>query len=182
MAQVIFHDVHDHKVSNPNLEELRGHFLSLDYWFSGIRDTSIAWIEGTTIREIAILSHRQLGLALYFSDTDGDEFWSLGDPARFEEKAVMGDGSWQAAGFFLSLEQAWLAIEEFCKTGKRTDKIAWIGLADLPDTDWWFGRDVVVDELRIERRFLPEAARMLAIIFAGAILGGVLRILLGAPR
>ena len=38
-----------------------------------------------------------------------------------------------SVGLFLSVEKAWLAIDEFCKTGERTDKIDWIEDSEMPE-------------------------------------------------
>lgn len=40
------------------------------------------------------------------------------------------------ASFFVPTELAWAAVEEFCSTGKRTNRIAW---KRLRDEHWSFG-------------------------------------------
>ena len=61
---------------------------------------------------------------------------SLGDRSRLAEVVTPDD--WEASvGLFIAKEAAWLAIEDFCRTGERSSRISWIQPRDMPRSGNW---------------------------------------------
>jgi hypothetical protein len=120
---------------NPDLEELRRIFLHPNGpgWQFG--DAMIRYDERGQQFTLIVLSHPELGYYLKYLDSC-DEWLSLGDASRLAEVVIPDD--WEAsAGLFIAPDQAWLAIKEFCLSGKRTNQIAWITPDQVPDEGNW---------------------------------------------
>jgi hypothetical protein len=61
-----------------------------------------------------------------------EEWLSLHDAATLSE-VVECSAEWFASkGLFLTPDRAASAVEEFCRTGLRSEGVAWIRSADLP--------------------------------------------------
>jgi hypothetical protein len=89
---------------------------------------------------LSLLHHGPLGYYLHyfghFARPDRDEWLSLGDPTRLAEVVMPDD--WEAsAGLFIRPDRAWLVIEEFCRTGQRSDEIEGIRPEDMPEEGMW---------------------------------------------
>ena len=139
MPTLAFEDYNLKVIDNPLIDDLRQEIRSLDRWFSSARNSGrLDYADGQRNESLTLVAHEQLGYCLCYSLMSDHEQVSVGDRDRLEEKTVMADGSWLAAGHFVSPDQAWIAIEEFCNTGNRSEKLDWIPVEELPDLEWWY--------------------------------------------
>jgi hypothetical protein len=98
-------------------------------------EATIVFWDGELKIDMILIADQTLGYYLKY-DAGGEEWMSLGDENRLSE--VICPDDWQvSAGLFISPDQAWLAISEFCQTGKRSDAIKWISPRDLLENGSW---------------------------------------------
>jgi hypothetical protein len=141
MPRVVLEDTRGKKIENPDLGALREATLSISpaFWLQGSKSTvELDYFDDHGQRKswMIILPHEN---AYYLNVNRGTkgEFVSLSDRNKLTEVVECGD-DWEASrGIFIPPEQAWLAIEEFLRTGQRTDKIGWLSTADMPYDGRW---------------------------------------------
>jgi len=124
----------------PDLEALRDIILRPDVPGREFGEATIHFGEGDERSVLLLLHHGPLGYYLHyfqhFTRPDRADWLSLGDPTRLAEVVMPDD--WEAsAGLFIPTDRAWLVIEEFCRSGRRSDKIDWIRPEDMPEEGMW---------------------------------------------
>jgi hypothetical protein len=121
---------------NPDLEELRRIVLNPKGPGWDFGDARIRYEARGEQFTLIVLSHLELGYYLKYIDPRDEEWLSLGDASRLTEVVVPDD--WEASiGLFIPPDRAWLAIEEFCQSGTRSNRIAWIRPEAVPDEGNW---------------------------------------------
>lgn len=140
MKRVVYVAPDGSSIENPELTELKDYILNRfpEYWHQGNGGATIDFYdENGGQRSLLILPNDEHGIYLkYIIEENGNikETWlSLEDPEKLDETAECSDEWYASIGLFLPKEKAWLVVEEFCKTGERTDKIQWIDSADIPE-------------------------------------------------
>jgi hypothetical protein len=120
---------------NPDVAELRD--LILEPFKPGREygEATITFESGGRSVATILIADRSLGLYLQYGAPD-DTWLSLGDRRRLTDVVCPDD--WKvSAGLFVSCAKAWPVIEEFCRTGSRSDHIDWIRPADVPEGGNW---------------------------------------------
>jgi hypothetical protein len=117
-------------VRNPDLPWLED--LILDPFRPGreFGEATISFSDYGRKIDMILITDPTLGYYLKY-DAGHSEWLSLGNPSRLSEVVCPDD--WHAsAGLFIPPDQAWLAISEFCQTGKRSNASNWISPRDIP--------------------------------------------------
>jgi hypothetical protein len=124
------------RMRNPDLELLRDIILDPSGTGREFGDAVTSFEDGGNRSTLILLSHDELGYYLRYSDSEEDEWLSLGNANRLAEVVMPDD--WEAsAGLFVAVERAWPAIEDFCQFGIRSEKIEWVRPADMPEGGNW---------------------------------------------
>lgn len=137
MSYSIFKPPIGDPILNPEMDSLRDIILEStgDYWSQGSCGASIVWSDGEAESEMLILYHQVHGY--YLQHHDVGVWLSLGDKSLLS-KVVEAAGEWYASvGLFVMREEAWLAVEEFCRTGRRTSEINWVSAEEVPENGNW---------------------------------------------
>jgi Immunity protein Imm1 len=131
----------------PDIEWLRGLILrgGADFWCSGCGQGWFKYPEGPELLLAFALQHgfypeyidRQRVCWISFSEDENSDkvsVWIGGDPIVVSTR------------FFVPAEVACAVVEEFCATGKRTNKVNWVR-QDAVDWKygWWDHPDVALD-------------------------------------
>lgn len=86
---------------------------------------------------LAVFLIPDVGMVLHWSKAGGghsEHFYSRGDVLLYGQFASDGLGELISGAFVISPDQAWLAVTDFIlRDGCRSDRIAWLDEADLPD-------------------------------------------------
>jgi hypothetical protein len=93
-------------------------------------EASIVFSDNSRKVELIAITDWTLGYYLKYR-SDLSEWLSLGDASRLSEVVCPDD--WEASvGLFISPNLAWLAVQEFCRSGERSNEIRWIRPCELP--------------------------------------------------
>jgi hypothetical protein len=134
MASVSYCAPSGEAIENPSLEFLRELIFKerSDYWEIGSGDASLQYRDGKRESIMALmfspehgfhLQHSQQMMPLeYFVPSSGDELKPITTVVVGAEPMKL------PVAFFLSRELAWVAVEEFYRTGNRTPKVKWVML------------------------------------------------------
>ncbi|MDR9856638.1 hypothetical protein RJP21_23835 [Paenibacillus sp. VCA1] len=142
MNRVIYQAPNGSEIVLHDLLELKTHVVEEfpDYWHEGHGGGIISWYDDERCtRQLLILPNDDYRVYLQYIDKRKNEksyetWLSLQDSENLgEETAEYSDELYASIGLFLPVEKAWLAIEEFCETGERTDKIEWIEDTEMPE-------------------------------------------------
>jgi|APIni6443716594_1056825.scaffolds.fasta_scaffold1217404_1 hypothetical protein len=123
------------RVRNPEPDWLRD--VILDPFRPGreFGEALIEFREEERRLSMILIADRELGYYLKYDPT-ADTWLSLGDASRLSEVVCPDD--WEAsAGLFVSPEDAWVVISEFCRTGQRSSAIHWIRPIEIPEDGNW---------------------------------------------
>ncbi len=125
---------------NPDLNDIRSLIVSPppEYWLSGSGGATFTAQDGgkSEIRML-VLPNMDYGYYLKYIDCDGGTWLSLSDSTRLTVVTTCGDQWYASIGLFLPPETAWEVINEFCRTGQRSDRITWITPDEIPDDGNW---------------------------------------------
>lgn len=110
------------------------------YWLSGCGAASIEFEDTASRHCLLLLPNANYGIYLkyiVFKNGVASETWlSLQDCNMLTK--VCECSEWYASiGLFLPKDIAWLAIEEFLKTGKRSEEVNWIQPGEMPAEGNW---------------------------------------------
>lgn len=109
------------------------------FWAQGSGDATLEY-EETSGDEISllILPNDEFGIYLKYHRRKGGrivETWlSLHDANRLNEVTTCSDEWLASVGLFLPVEVAAQAVEEFARSGRRSDAVRWITEAEIPET------------------------------------------------
>lgn len=107
-----------------------------NYWRQGSGGALIEFTAGSRRASMILLPHEDHGI--YLKWLDDDETWlSLGDRSRLDSIVECSDEWFASVGLFVSPGEAWTAVEEFCRSGERTSRIAWIAPEEIPPEGNW---------------------------------------------
>jgi hypothetical protein len=123
---------------SPDVQQLRRLVLDLpdDYWLQGNGQVTIKFDGKTEENELLVSPNKEFGIALKIFSTEFD-WLSLHDRSRLAEITTVSEDWLTSVGLFLPPEAAWIAIEEFCRTGERSSAVEWIKSTDMPpDSNW----------------------------------------------
>jgi len=111
------------------------------YWLSGSGSGSIEFEDGASRRCLLLLPNETYGIYLkyiVFKNGVARETWlSLQDRTMLSKVCECSDEWYASIGLFLPRNIAWLGIQEFLKTGKRSENVNWIQPVELPDGGNW---------------------------------------------
>jgi hypothetical protein len=139
MAQVTFLPPIGDDIAGPPLSTLKDLVFDAGevYWNSGSGEAGLNYVEAGEITKLRMIFDKNFGFYLVYIDAQGGRFTSLG-PGDFEKIAtpfVGGDPIRVPSRFFLPVDSAWTVIKEFCETGQKSSRTAWLRAKDL---DWGF--------------------------------------------
>jgi hypothetical protein len=139
MARVVFTGPTGTSIDNPDLDYLRNLVLSPPpgYWSQGNGGATFEYGAEQCRKQLLYLPNPRHGIYLKYCDEGDNEWLSLQDPTKLEEVAECSDQWYASVGLFLPPEKAWEAVAEFCRTGRRTDRISWIDPGELPEGGNW---------------------------------------------
>jgi hypothetical protein len=125
------------EVLAPDIDWLRELVLhhGAEFWSSGSGQAWLKYPEGPQLLLAFAAGH---GFYPEYIDREGQCWISLAEGSEGEKIPVWigGDPIIVSKRFFVPAELAWAAVEEFCATGARTNRISWVRLSNL---DWNFG-------------------------------------------
>jgi hypothetical protein len=138
MDKVTFNDPRCKNIESPSDEFIDSVFLNPpeDYWKVGKGGAMIEY-KGTVIATLIVMQTEEFGFYLKYLDARKDEWLSLGDPERLDEVTDAGDEWYASIGLFITKVQACSAVKDFCRTGRRSEKINWITPDQIPEDGNW---------------------------------------------
>lgn len=124
-----------------DLEELKINVLFKfpQYWQKGNGEGILEWYnDEKLIYSLLIFPNDNYGIYLFYIDNINfkeQQIWlSLEDDRKLGDlKAEYSYECYASIGLFLPIDKAWIAIEEFCKTGLRAKNINWIKEEEMPE-------------------------------------------------
>lgn len=143
MHRIVFQTPDGIEIENPEIRQLMEYIIDEfpEYWHQGNGGGILDFEDETKgrRRRLLILPNDEFGIYLqYIKKDNNEETWlSLCNGLELKITAECGEELYASIGLFLPKERAWLAIEEFCKTGERTDKIDWISPSEIPEEGNW---------------------------------------------
>lgn len=131
-------------IENPNIDELKCAMINNfpEYWHQGNGSATIDFHdEEKGHLSLLVLPNDEYGIYLkYLKLVNGrvqGEWLSIEDDQRLSETVESSDEWYASIGLFLPKEKAWLAIENFLKTGEMSEEIKWISSEDMPEDSNW---------------------------------------------
>jgi hypothetical protein len=124
--------------TQPDMEAFRRLVLELPdaYWLQGNGQVQIRFRGRAEENEMLVSPNKPFGVMLKIFGT-GFDWLSLHDPSRLTEITTVSDDWLTSVGLFLPPDDAWAAIEWFCRTGERSSAVQWIRSSDMPaDSNW----------------------------------------------
>lgn len=127
-------------IRNPKPESLKELVLNRgeDYWNAGAGQGSLDRKQRGRSLQLLLTFSTDHGFYLEYIDRNDVYFVSMGE-GTFDQTVTVevgGDPILLPTAFFISPDQAWAAVEEFCATGKRTTAIRW---KDRSEVNWDYG-------------------------------------------
>ena len=139
MVKTIFYGTYEN-IENVSLETAKGFFLNEKVGYEDIWTTGYGSIEyyiNDKLRYILkiCLATDYDEFVLCYTDMEEQKsgWFPLGNPKTLDEWQEAGEGLFMREGTFVEPFKAWLIVEDFLKTGQRTDKVEWIAGIDLPE-------------------------------------------------
>lgn len=132
-TRIIFRTPSGEEILNPSVAPLRPLFLntSEEFWLRESGDATIYRIEDGKKSELIIMPNHQYGV--YLNLSQGSELWlSLHDESLLGEVTEAAEHINASVGLFLPWADAWIAVEEFCRNGRRSEQIRWIQPLEVP--------------------------------------------------
>jgi hypothetical protein len=124
--------------SEPDLEAFRRLVLELpdSFWMQGNGQVQIRFLGRDEENELLVSPNKQFGVALKIFGS-GFDWLSLHDPSKLAEITTVSDEWLTSVGLFLPPDDAWVAIETFCRSGERSTAVTWIRSTEMPqDSNW----------------------------------------------
>jgi hypothetical protein len=143
MSRIVYRSPDGKVVQNPDVSTMQTLITNPPpgYWLSGCGAATIKFEDGASRHCLLILPNANYGIYLKFivlKNGIAKETWlSLQDRAMLSKVCECSDEWYASIGLFLPKDIAWLAIEEFLKTGKRSEKVNWIRPVELPAEGNW---------------------------------------------
>lgn len=142
MPTVIYEPPSGGTDTNLNVDELRNAVLSWpsDYWRVGSGGAILRFADGNErTAMLLVLPHvqEQHGIYLKYSGSDKQEWLSVHDRSKLDHVAECADEWYASVGLFLPKELAWVAIEEFIRSGTKSAKVHWIQPDEVPENGNW---------------------------------------------
>jgi hypothetical protein len=130
------------EIVNPDLRfiEILILYVNNEYWCAG---PGQAWLDYKTDKltyKLVLTFDINYGFYLEYKDAKEDKFSSFGK-GDFEHSVTVyvgGDPWILPTKFFVSRNEAWLAVKHFCETGEMYGEITW---ARSSDVDWHYGME-----------------------------------------
>jgi hypothetical protein len=139
IVRVVFDPPLGEPLVNPPLESL--HVLVVDppagYWDQGGGGGNLDWFSGGTKTSLMLIPDSRFGFSLRYYDEQEDPWLSVEDHRRFSEWAEWNDEWYVSVALFVPKEKAWLAVKEFCLTGRMSPDIKWMLASEIPDDGNW---------------------------------------------
>lgn len=140
--RIVFQAPNGLEIENPELYQLMKNMIHEfpEYWQQGNGNGILDFDdENKGRRRLLILPNAEFGIYLQYikKDDPKETLLSLFNARELNRTAECGEKLYASIGLFLPKEQAWLAIEEFCKTGEKTDQIDWISPGAIPEEGNW---------------------------------------------
>jgi hypothetical protein len=109
-----------------------------DYWNAGAGQAAIWFGKGKRRPELDLTFDKSFGFSLQHIDAKSVHYVSLGkgDFAHAVTVYVCGDPLVLPSAFFIPRRLAWIAVEEFCRTGLRSANIRW---GKRSEQNWHYG-------------------------------------------
>jgi hypothetical protein len=133
-----FIDPKYNRTNEPDMEAFRGLVLDLpdSYWMQGNGQAEVVFLGKSGENTLLISPNKGYGVALKIFG-EGFDWLSLHDRSRLAEITTVSHDWLTSVGLFLPPDVAWVAIEEFCRTGERSKAVEWIRSTDMPDESNW---------------------------------------------
>lgn len=127
-------------ISKPDLRLIQILILYVDaeYWTAGPGQAWFDYRDNDKNCQLILTFHTNHGFHVRYEDEKSIKV-SLGESGDYEHsvKTYVGGDPWiLPTKFFVTREQTWQAVEEFCTTGNRTDVITW---GDNREIKWHYG-------------------------------------------
>lgn len=144
MVNVTFRGPTGEVIQNPSEEYLRNLFVAPPngYWKRGSGDAELEFY-GTSGERLTllVLPYEGLGYYLQWLKLEGrqvTETWlSLYDRAKLAQVVACGNEWMASVGLFLPPVMAGEAVSEFSRSGRRTERVAWIQPDEIPEDGNW---------------------------------------------
>ena len=126
-------------LENPSLEMLRELVTNppAGYWDQGSGGATLDCSTENSKVSLMLFPDSRHGVYLRFYDEEENPWLSLHDEAKLSEVIECNDEWYVSVGLFLSKETAWLAVKEFCMTGRRSPDVRWILPSAIPEGGNW---------------------------------------------
>lgn len=107
------------------------------YWDQGSGGANLDYLKDTSRTSLMICPSSQYGIYLRFYDAQGVPWLSVEDKSKLLEWTDLSDEWYVSVGLFIQKESAWLAVKEFCSTGKRAPEVNWLPASEIPEGGNW---------------------------------------------
>ena len=117
-------------------------FSGEEFWSAGSGQGWLEHFKENKKSTLLLTFHKDYGFHLEIKFSESPPLVSLGEgEGDFEQTVkthVCGDPWILPTKFFVTRGQTWQAVEQFCKTGTKTDAITW---GDKRKINWHYGYD-----------------------------------------
>jgi hypothetical protein len=126
-------------INEPALEMLHDVIVSppAGYWDQGSGGGTLDCSTDGSKTSLMLFPDSRYGVYLRFYDEQENPWLSLEDKAKLLEVTECNDEWYASVGLFLPKEKAWLAVKEFCLTGRRSLAVQWIPASEIPEGGNW---------------------------------------------
>ncbi len=114
-------------------------YVDAEFWTAGSGQAWFTYLDDDKNYQLVLTFHTDYGFHVRYKVEGESIKVSLGESGDYEhsvETFVGGDPWILPTKFFVTREQTWQAVEEFCTTGNKTDTITW---TDNRDIKWHYG-------------------------------------------
>jgi|SRR5579875_1067090 len=126
-------------IENPAMELLHQLIVSPDpgYWDEGSGGGTVDYFTEQSKTSLMIFPHSTHGVYLRFYDEKNNPWLSLGNKEKLSECVECNDEWYISVGLFVAKEKAWLAVRDFCLSGRKSPEVKWIPPSEIPDDGNW---------------------------------------------
>ncbi|MDE7122101.1 MAG: hypothetical protein K2O42_08085 [Oscillospiraceae bacterium] len=129
-------DTQDEIDEDFNLRDIIYHSLFSDfdeYWFDCSSTAELAYMKNDKLISHLSISADSLGISLHYTNSTGENILSVSNIKELNRTISTMDDVRISTGLFISIEDAWEAIDFFLNTGNASLKINWIPAKDIPE-------------------------------------------------